>query len=55
MVIEVDEVDAQCQRVVKKGLPIQQELKDQEWGHRNFCVKDPNGLTLYLFQEKKSG
>ena len=49
MVIEVDQVEARYQRIVEKGLPIQQELKDQAWGHRGFCVRDPNGLTLYFF------
>lgn len=31
-------------------LQISQELKTQSWGHRSFCVQDPNGITLYLFQ-----
>jgi uncharacterized glyoxalase superfamily protein PhnB len=35
----------------QKRLPITQELKDQTWGHRSFCVRDPNGLTLYFFRE----
>jgi uncharacterized glyoxalase superfamily protein PhnB len=39
----------------KKGLPITLELKDQSWGHRSFCVRDPNGLTLYFFQEMDRG
>ena len=50
MVIEVDDVDAQHRRAVDKGVPISQELKTQSWGHRTFCVQDPNGLTLYFFQ-----
>lgn len=55
MVIEVDDVDARYRRIVEIGLPIQQELKDQEWGHRSFCVRDPNGLTLYFFSETRGG
>lgn len=51
MVIEVDKVEERYQRAVEKGLPIKQELKDQAWGHRSFCVCDPNGLTLYFFRE----
>ena len=51
MVIEVEEIEGQYAGAVEKGLPISQELKDQSWGHRNFCVRDPNGLTLYFFQE----
>jgi uncharacterized glyoxalase superfamily protein PhnB len=54
MVIEVDEVEAHYQRAVDKGLPITQGLTDQDWGHRGFCVRDPNGLTLYFFKEISS-
>jgi catechol 2,3-dioxygenase-like lactoylglutathione lyase family enzyme len=49
IVIEVDDVDARYARAVEKGLPIKQALTDQHWGHRSFCVHDPNGLVLYLF------
>ncbi len=51
MVIEVDQVEARYQRAVEKGLPIKQKLMDQDWGHRSFCVCDPNGLTHYFFRE----
>ena len=51
MVIEVEQVELLYQRTVEKGLPIQQELKDQRWGHRSFCVREPNGLTLNFFSE----
>jgi uncharacterized glyoxalase superfamily protein PhnB len=51
MVIEVVEIEARYRRAIEKGLSISQELKDQSWGHRSFCVRDPNGLTLYFFQE----
>src|SRR5262249_4235694 len=51
MVIEADQLEARYQRAVAKGLPIKQELTDQAWGHRSFCVCDPNGLTLYFFRE----
>ena len=51
MVMEVNEVAARYQRIKEKGLVIHQELKDQSWGHRSFCVCDPNGLTIYFFSE----
>jgi hypothetical protein len=38
-------------RAKNNNLPIVQPLKDQSWGHRSFCVREPNGLTLYLFNE----
>lgn len=51
MVIEVEDLAA-CYALVKaKGLPVTHELADQTWGHRSFCVTEPNGLTLYLFNE----
>jgi catechol 2,3-dioxygenase-like lactoylglutathione lyase family enzyme len=49
MVIEEDDVESAYRRAVERGLPIQQELKDQSWGHRSFCLREPNGLTLYFF------
>jgi catechol 2,3-dioxygenase-like lactoylglutathione lyase family enzyme len=49
MVIEVEDVDAAFRRAAEGQLPIQQELMDQSWGHRSFCLREPNGLTLYLF------
>jgi catechol 2,3-dioxygenase-like lactoylglutathione lyase family enzyme len=55
MVIEVDELEARYQRAVERGLPIKQELKDQDWGHRSFCVREPNGLILYSFRETGRG
>lgn len=51
MVIETNPVEALYHRVVATGLPIHQELKDQSWGHRSFCVREPNGLILYFFSE----
>lgn len=51
MVIETNPVEALYHRAVETGLPIHQELKDQSWGHRSFCVREPNGLILYFFSE----
>jgi catechol 2,3-dioxygenase-like lactoylglutathione lyase family enzyme len=51
MVIEVDQVETRYRQAVAKGLPIKQELTDQPWGQRSFCVSEPNGLTLYFFRE----
>jgi catechol 2,3-dioxygenase-like lactoylglutathione lyase family enzyme len=49
MVIEVDDVEGSYRRVVEKGIPVQKELSRQSWGHNSFCVKEPNGLTIYFF------
>lgn len=51
MVIEVDQLETRYQQAVERGLPIQEGLTDQHWGHRSFCVREPNGLILYFFRE----
>lgn len=51
MVFELDQMEAHYQRAVNKGLTITQALTDQVWGHQSFCVREPNGLTLYVFSE----
>ena len=54
MVIEVDQVENAYQRALDNKLAIQEELGVRSWGHRSFCVREPNGLTLYLFSETGS-
>jgi catechol 2,3-dioxygenase-like lactoylglutathione lyase family enzyme len=51
MVIEVDDVDAVHRRAAGKNLPVTQPPIDQSWGHRSFCVREPNGLTVYFFSD----
>ena len=53
MVIEVDDVDARYRDARARGLAVQEALEDRAWGHRAFCIRDPNGLTLYLFSERR--
>lgn len=54
MVIEVDDLDARYRRIQTKTIEIQQPLTDQAWGHRSFCVRDPNGLTIYLYTSSET-
>jgi catechol 2,3-dioxygenase-like lactoylglutathione lyase family enzyme len=49
IVIEVDEIEELYTRVRGRHLPIQQALETRSWGHRSFCAREPNGLTLYFF------
>lgn len=51
MVIEVADVQQMYRRAMERRLLIQQDLSVQPWGHRSFCLKEPNGLILYLFSE----
>lgn len=53
IVIEVDDVDSHYKSALEKELPIKEELRDQDWGHRSFRVSDPNGITLYFFSVKR--
>jgi Glyoxalase/Bleomycin resistance protein/Dioxygenase superfamily len=36
--------------LVSAGVPISQPLAVQPWGHRNFGVVDPTGITLVFFE-----
>jgi len=53
IVIEVDDVDDAHRRAVAKNLPLTQPLTNQSWGHRSFCLREPNGLSLYIFSDLK--
>lgn len=44
--IEVEDVDAEFERVKQSGVPIEIELRDEEWGDRHFAVVDPNGIGV---------
>ena len=52
--IEVEDAELKYRQVSEKGLPVQQGLTTQAWGHRSFCVWEPNGLTLYFLSEVKA-
>ncbi|MEO0909007.1 MAG: VOC family protein, partial [Pseudomonadota bacterium] len=43
---EVDDVDAEFQRVEKAGLPILKPLTDETFGQRHFITRDPNGVLI---------
>jgi uncharacterized glyoxalase superfamily protein PhnB len=51
MSIETADVDRVYELAVARRLPIQQALTTQPWGHRSFCLQEPNGLTLYVFSQ----
>jgi len=44
--IEVENVDAEFERIKQLGLPIEIELRDESWGDRHFAVVDPNGIGV---------
>ncbi len=51
-VIQVWNVDELFLKFKSIGVPFEQEITDQEWGHRSFSVIEPNGLILLFIQEQ---
>lgn len=43
---EVEDVDAEFQRVHDAGLPILKALTDEAFGQRHFITRDPNGVLI---------
>jgi lactoylglutathione lyase len=48
LVLEVNDVDAERDRVVSAGWPLDDDLGDREWGLRDFRVLDPDGYYLRI-------
>jgi catechol 2,3-dioxygenase-like lactoylglutathione lyase family enzyme len=43
---EVDDVDAEYERLRSAGLPIHLELRSEAFGQRHFITADPNGVLI---------
>jgi catechol 2,3-dioxygenase-like lactoylglutathione lyase family enzyme len=43
---EVDDVDAEYERLQDEGLPILLTLRDEAFGQRHFITRDPNGVLI---------
>lgn len=48
--IEVEDVDAEYQRIKSLGMPIEAEIRDEPWGDRHFVIVDPNGIGVDVVQ-----
>ena len=48
--IDVDDVDAEYQRIQSSGSDIVMEIRDEPWGDRHFSLKDPNGIAVDVVQ-----
>lgn len=44
--IQVNNVDAEYQRIKKLKIPIEVDLRDEPWGDRHFAIVDPNGIGV---------
>ena len=51
--IQVDDVDAKYQELLKLGLTPATEPRDWNWGNREFIQKDPDGYKLCFWQPAK--
>lgn len=52
MCIQVFDIDDRFESYKSMGIPFQEKLTNQSWGHRSFSIREPNGLTLFFFQEQ---
>lgn len=44
---EVEDVNAQYQRlIIERKLPLELDIRDEEFGQRHFITRDPNGVLL---------
>jgi predicted enzyme related to lactoylglutathione lyase len=50
LMIDVPNVDALYERILKEGGKPLNRLKNETWGGRTFTIKDINGLTLTFVQ-----
>ena len=50
----VREVDALCAEFTSRGVPIELEPCDQNWGNRELVVRDADGNSLCFIQTKES-
>ena len=46
LVLEVDDVAAERDRIVAAGWPLEQDLQDRPWGLTDFRILDPAGYYL---------
>lgn len=44
---EVEDVDAEYERLIREAkLPLEQEIRSEEFGQRHFITTDPNGVLI---------
>ena len=48
--VEVDNAKAMYDIMQMSGVAVTQPLAEQPWGHRNFGVEDPAGMTIVFFE-----
>jgi uncharacterized glyoxalase superfamily protein PhnB len=51
----VDDVNAEHRQLTSEGLAVIAPLESHPWGDRGFAVREPNGITFYIYCERKPG
>ncbi len=46
LTVEVDDVEAEYERIQNLGILIVVELRQEDWGEKHFSVVDPNGIGV---------
>lgn len=49
----VDDVDADYAELTASGLEPSAAIEDHPWGDRGFAIRDPNGITLYIYSDRE--
>lgn len=49
LALEVDDVDAEYERLKQSNAPVLTEPKTEPWGDRHFVLKDPNGMGVDIY------
>ena len=50
LVFEVEDIDAEYERLLGEGVLMTTPIETEEWGERFFQVTDPNGVVIQLVQ-----
>jgi uncharacterized glyoxalase superfamily protein PhnB len=51
--LSVPDVDEAHKRLTEVGLEVIVPLDDHPWGDRGFAIKDPNGISLYIYSDRE--
>lgn len=50
---KINGVDEVYERFLNEGLQITVPLEDHPWGDRGFAIQDPNGISIYLYEDRE--
>ena len=53
--VEVPDVDAVYAAAVERGLEVEYEIRDEEWGVRRFMLREPSGTLINVVSHRQEG